>query len=139
MYGVLPQDRWFQLELGLHSQAGPGVKRGFAFLIDGDFYGWYHAGRMQSETYDRAAVGVLDTNANKPLEVFVDEWAAPGATSEPTGPDNRTAFDRDAAGIIDDDASEPRSTRIERYRRVERAARYRENAIVPRSERHYRH
>ena len=40
----------FSWSSGLHTQAGPGVKRGFAFLIDGDFYGWYHQGRMQSES-----------------------------------------------------------------------------------------
>jgi hypothetical protein len=90
VYGTLPLDRWFQLELGLHSQAGPGVKRAFAFLIDGDFYGWYHQGRMKSETYDRAAVGVLNTNTSSPFELFVDDWGAPGTNALPTGPDNRS-------------------------------------------------
>ena len=90
VYGSVPQGRWFELELGLHTQAGPGVKRAFGFAIDGDFYGWYHQGRMQSEVYDRAAVGILDTNANKPLEVFVDDWSAPGTSPYPVGPDNRS-------------------------------------------------
>ncbi len=90
VYGTVPQDRWFQLEIGLHSQAGPGVKRAFGFLIDGDFYGWFHQGRMKSETYDRAAVGILTTNTAKPLQVFVDEWGAPGTTNVPTGTDNRS-------------------------------------------------
>ncbi len=89
VYGVVPQDRWFHLELGLHSQAGPGVKRGFAFLVDGNFYGWYHQGRMQTETYDRAAVGVLETNSNDALEVFVDQWSDPSTGASPTGLDNR--------------------------------------------------
>ena len=76
--------------MGLHTQAGPGVKRAFGFLIDGDFYGWYHQGRMKSETYDRAAIGILNTNTSKSIEVFVDQWSASGTGSTPTGLDNRS-------------------------------------------------
>ncbi len=92
---AIPQDRWFTLEVGLHTQHGPGVKRAFAFLIDGRFYGWYHQGRMQGETYDRVAMGVLDTNSPDPLEVFLDDWGTlgqsrPGEPNDfPTGPDVR--------------------------------------------------
>jgi hypothetical protein len=90
VYGTLPVDRWFDLELGLHSQAGPGVKRAFAFLVDGTFYGWYHQGRMQSETYDRVAIGLLSTNSADALELFVDEWRAATSASLPDGPDLRS-------------------------------------------------
>ncbi len=89
VYGKFPVDRWVNLELGLHSQSGPGVKRAFAFLIDGEFYGWYHQGRMKDETYDRAAVGILDTNSSSDLRIFVDQWRSPSEGEFPGGPDNR--------------------------------------------------
>ena len=88
--GPSPQDRWVNLEIGLHSQNGPGVKRAFAFLIDGQFYGWYHQGRLDTETYNRAALGILASNSAKPLAVYVDAWNAPGSSKYPTGPDNRS-------------------------------------------------
>jgi len=90
IYGTFPQDQWVDLEIGLHSQNGPGVKRAFAFLTNGNFYGWYHQGRMQGETYDRAAMGILATNSNDPLEVFVDQWRYATSASLPGGPDNRS-------------------------------------------------
>ncbi len=89
VYGTFPQDQWVDLEIGLHSQSGPGVKRAFSFLINGNFYGWYHQGRM-SETYDRAAMGILATNSNDPLEVFVDQWRYATSAGLPGGPDNRS-------------------------------------------------
>jgi len=91
IYASLPLDRWVQLELGLHSQAGPGVKRAFAFLLDGVFYGWYHQGNMQTETYDRAGAGIIRTNSGGSLEVFVDQWYSPTNQSLPGGPDKRPA------------------------------------------------
>jgi hypothetical protein len=90
VYGSFPQDQWVELELGLHSQYGPGVKRAFAFLIDGDFYGWFHQGNMASETYNRVAIGILATNTADPLEVFVDQWRDPSTGNLPGGPDNRS-------------------------------------------------
>jgi len=90
VYGQLPVDQWVSLELGLHTQNGPGVKRAFAFLIDGSFYGWYHQGKLGNETYDRAAVGILETNANAPLVVYIDDWATPDNSKFPTGPDLRS-------------------------------------------------
>jgi hypothetical protein len=89
-YGNIPLDRWFDLELGLHSQAGPGVKRAFAFVIDGDVYGWYRQGHMRDETYDRVAFGILGSSVNKPLEVFIDQWYTMGTDRFPTGPDHRS-------------------------------------------------
>jgi hypothetical protein len=90
VYATLPLDRWFTLELGLHSQHGPGVKRAFAFFIDGVGHGWYRQGRMATEIYDRAAVGILATTNASPLELFVDEWGTAGLTALPTGPDLRS-------------------------------------------------
>jgi hypothetical protein len=89
VYGQVPVDRWFELELGLHSQGGPGVKRAFAFLIDGTFYGWYHQGRMQNETYDEASIGIVETNSGSPLEILVDQWRTATSASLPDGPDTR--------------------------------------------------
>ena len=89
VYGVFPQDRWVTLELGLHSQQGPGVKRAFAFVLDGNYYGWYHQGRLQGETYDRAAIGILNTNSPDALTVYVDQWYNANTGAFPTGPDNR--------------------------------------------------
>jgi hypothetical protein len=88
-YGTLPQDRWVELEIGLHSQAGPGVKRAFAFVVGGEVYGWYHQGHMGAEVYDRAAVGILKTNHQGPLDVFVDQWRYPGTSQFPSGADHR--------------------------------------------------
>jgi hypothetical protein len=93
VYGSLPQDRWVQLELGLHSQAGPGVKRAFAFLLDGDFYGWYHQGEMKEEVYDTAAVGIISTNTSQPLTMYVDDWFKATQDSFPSGSDNRSSAD----------------------------------------------
>lgn len=89
VYGRFPQDQWVALELGLHSQNGPGVKRAFAFLINGDFYGWYHQGKLVDETYDRAAMGILSTNSSDSLEVFIDQWAEATPANLPGGVDNR--------------------------------------------------
>ena len=89
-YGVFPQDQWVELTLGLHTQNGPGVKRAFAFLVNGNFYGWYHQGHIQNEVYDRAAVGILDTNSNKSLQVYVDSWRSPTTGTFPNGPDSRS-------------------------------------------------
>ncbi len=89
VYGTFPQNQWAELTLGLHSQYGPGVKRAFAFLINGSFYGWYHQGHMQAEVYNRAAIGILDTNRAAPLQVFIDAWRAVTTGQFPAGPDNR--------------------------------------------------
>lgn len=90
IYGQMPQDRWVEVEIGLHSQAGPGVKRAFAVLLDGDFYGWYHQGRMTDETYNRAAMGILATNSSDALEVYVDQWDALTSATLPGGSDTRS-------------------------------------------------
>jgi hypothetical protein len=87
-YGTLPLDRWVTIEVGLHSQLGPGVKRAFAVVIDGNFYGWFRQGRMTDETYSRAAFGVL-TNPGGSFELFIDQWGTPGTERFPTGPDSR--------------------------------------------------
>lgn len=89
VYGKAPLDRWFELEIGLHSQAGPGVKRAFAFLVDGNFYGWYHQGNMASEVFDRMAMGIVNTNSPNPLQVYIDQWRQPGSAALPNGPDLR--------------------------------------------------
>jgi hypothetical protein len=90
IYATVPVDRWFTLELGLHSQLGPGVKRAFAVFIDGVAHGWFRQGRMVGETYDRVAVGILGTTVATPLEVVVDDWGVAGTTALPTGPDARS-------------------------------------------------
>lgn len=89
IYGNFPLDRWVDVSIGLHSQLGPGVKRSFAVLVDGSFYGWYHQGNMDSETYDHAAMGILDTNVTTPLALYIDQWAVPGKNLLPDGPDHR--------------------------------------------------
>ena len=89
VYGVFPQDRWVEVEIGLHSQHGPGVGRAFAFLINGAFYGWYHQGRMSDEVYDRAAFGMLSTNSAGSLELFIDNWRTMTSEAFPGGPDTR--------------------------------------------------
>ncbi len=93
-YGTVPLDQWFELEIGLHSQSGQGVKRAFAFLLNGNFYGWYRQGKMDTETYDRSAIGILNTNSPGSLNVYVDEWRTPTTSTSspfPDGADNRSA------------------------------------------------
>ncbi len=91
VYGSFPLDQWVDVEIGLHSQNGPGVKRAFGFLVNGAFYGWYHQGRLTDETYDRAAFGILATTSAQPLELYVDDWRAMTAAQLPDGPDSRPA------------------------------------------------
>ncbi len=90
VYGTFPTNQWVELEIGLHSQQGDGVKRAFAFLVNGAFYGWYRQGRMTNETYDRAALGLLNTNSPDSLVVYVDQWRAATTGSFPDGPDSRS-------------------------------------------------
>ncbi|MBI5668835.1 MAG: hypothetical protein HZC41_12585 [Chloroflexi bacterium] len=90
VYGTFPTNRWVEVEIGLHSQNGPGVKRAFAFLIDGQFYGWYRQGRLTEETYSRAAFGILSTNSPDSLDVYVDQWRSATTFRFPDGPDNRS-------------------------------------------------
>ena len=89
IYGQMPLNAWVDFTIGLHSQSGPGVKRSFAVMVNGNFYGWYHQGNMAGETFDHAALGVLDTNVSAPLSLFVDDWYFPGTQALPAGPDNR--------------------------------------------------
>lgn len=90
VYAAFPLDRWVEFEIGLHSQHGPGVKRAFAFFVNGQVHGWYHQGRMQTETYDRSAIGLVDVTSAASLVAFVDDWGAPGETAFPTGTDLRS-------------------------------------------------
>ncbi len=90
LYGTFPTDQWVNLEAGLHSQNGPGVKRAFSFLINGNFYGWYHQGNMTNETFDRIAMGILSTNSSDALNVYVDQWRVLTTNQFPGGTDNRS-------------------------------------------------
>ncbi len=90
LYGTFPADQWVDLEIGLHSQNGPGIKRGFAFLLNGMFYGWYHQGNMIGETFDRVALGILSTNSPDPLSLYVDDWRILTSAPFPGGPDQRS-------------------------------------------------
>lgn len=90
VYGTFPQNQWVELELGLHSQNGPGVKRAFSFLINGAFYGWYRQGQLTNETYNRAAMGIINTNSADDLVVHVDQWRALTKLPFPDGPDSRS-------------------------------------------------
>ncbi|MGE0363409.1 MAG: hypothetical protein AB7H93_24470 [Vicinamibacterales bacterium] len=89
IYATWPADQWVELEIGLHSQAGPGVKRAFAVVVNGQFHGWYHQGRMRNETYDRVAIGLVDVTAGAAIEAFVDDWGTAGTAAFPTGTDLR--------------------------------------------------
>ncbi len=91
IYGLFPLDRWVDFTMGLNSQNGPGVKRAFAVLIDGSFYGWYHQGHMNTENYNQAALGIIHTNVSASLSVFIDQWYAPSNQPLPPSPDNRSS------------------------------------------------
>ncbi len=91
IYGLFPLDRWVDFTMGLNSQNGPGVKRAFAVLIDGSFYGWYHQGHMNAENYNQAALGIIHTNVSAPLSVFIDQWYTPSNQPLPPSPDNRSS------------------------------------------------
>ena len=90
IYGLFPLDRWVDFTMGLNSQNGPGVKRAFAVLIDGSFYGWYHQGHMNAENFNQAALGILHTNTSAALNVYIDQWYAPSNQPLPPSPDNRS-------------------------------------------------
>jgi hypothetical protein len=90
IYGLFPLDRWVDFTMGLNSQNGPGVKRAFALLIDGNFYGWYRQGHMSNENFNQAAIGIIHTNAAGSLNVYVDQWYAPSTQPLPASPDNRS-------------------------------------------------
>jgi len=90
IYGTFPLDSWVDLTVCLRSQSGPGVKRSFGALIDGQFYGWYNQGHMGNETYDQASIGIIRSTASNPLNVYIDQWYAPDKTSLPEAPDNRS-------------------------------------------------
>lgn len=92
IHGQFPLDRWVEVEIGLHSQGGPGVKRAFALLIDGEFYGWYNQGRMQGD-YNRVAMGLLSTNSDAALQLFIDQWYATTDDKYPSGSDHRSTAD----------------------------------------------
>lgn len=89
IYSSVPLDAWFELELGRHSQNGPGVKQAFAILINGQFYGWYHQGAFPAAPYDRVALGLLATNGTGPLTVYLDEWGYLTTDAWPSGADLR--------------------------------------------------
>ncbi len=89
LYRTLPTNRWFDLEIGLHSQAGPGTKRAFAVVVDGVFSGWFRQGNMREEIYDQASFGIVDTNTNATLTVYVDDWRKMTEEAFPDGPDTR--------------------------------------------------
>lgn len=88
IYGTIPTDQWFELELGLWSNDGP-LGRSFAAIVDGDFYGWYTYGHLGTGTYDRVGIGITRTNSADDLTVYVDNWAVDNTTSDPAGTDNR--------------------------------------------------
>jgi hypothetical protein len=90
IYGNFPADRWVEVEIGLHSQAGPGVQRAFAVIIDGDFYGWYHQGQLPGTNYDHVAMGILATNTAQPLDLFIDQWFVITNERFPAGSDHRS-------------------------------------------------
>lgn len=90
IYAQFPMDRWVEVEIGLHSQAGPGVQRAFAVLIDGNFYGWYHQSLLPNTNYNRAAIGILATNSPASLELYVDHWYALTHAPLPEGTDSRS-------------------------------------------------
>ena len=90
IYGKFPLDHWVDFTMGLNSQNGPGVKRAFAVLIDGNFYGWYHQGHMNNENFNQAAMGIIHTNATAPLNVYIDNWYAPSNQALPFSPDHRS-------------------------------------------------
>ncbi|NWG17542.1 MAG: hypothetical protein HXY41_13015 [Chloroflexi bacterium] len=89
LFGSFPLDQWVELEIGLNTQNGPGIKRAFAVVVDGEFYGWYRQGRLENETYDRAAIGILSGNTAKALVAHVDQWRSLTTAKFPDGPDNR--------------------------------------------------
>lgn len=97
VYGTVPTNQWFDLELGLHSQNGPGVKQAFAFLINGEMYGFYHQGKWL-DSYNKASIGLINTNVTGNLSMYIDDWGIPDTSSNPTGTDNRPSsnvFEKD--------------------------------------------
>lgn len=88
IYSQFPLDQWVEVEVGLWSQNIEAGGRSFIVLINGDVYGWYRKG-ADSTNYDRVAMGILTTNSNDDLTVYVDDWHVYDMGTQPTGSDNR--------------------------------------------------
>ena len=94
IYASAPLDRWVDLELGLHSQNGPGVKRAFAVIIGGSFYGWFHQGHMTDELYNRSGIGLIRNASAASHAIYIDCWKVPSLAPFPGGPDLRPQGDQ---------------------------------------------
>jgi hypothetical protein len=88
IYSKFPLDQWVEVEIGLWSQNIEAGGRSFIVLINGDVYGWYRMG-MDSANYDRVAMGILNTNSNDDLTVYLDDWNIYEMSTHPVGSDNR--------------------------------------------------
>lgn len=88
LYDTFPTDEWVEVQIGLHTQNGPGVKRAVAFLINGQGYGWFIQGRNNT-TWNRSAFGIVRTNSSDSNIVYVDDWCEATTVLLPVGTDNR--------------------------------------------------
>jgi hypothetical protein len=88
LYGTFPTDRWVEVEIGLWSRASGDLDRAACFIVNGKFYGWFTNGEAETD-YDRAAMGIVATNSNDNLTVYVDEWDSNTTGAAPAGTDNR--------------------------------------------------
>ncbi len=90
LYGTFPLDQWVEVELGLWSMNTGDLDRAGCFLINGKFYGWFTNGQSGTN-FDRAAMGIVDTNSADDLTVYIDDWYLYDTGTNPTGTDNRPA------------------------------------------------
>ena len=92
LYDTLPINQWVELEIGLWSQTIEAGGRSFIVFVNGDVYGWYRLGSKNTD-YDRVAMGILATNSNDDLTVYVDNWYIYTTGTDPVGTDNRLISD----------------------------------------------
>ena len=79
VYATLPLDQWMELEIGLHSQAGPGVKRGLRVRRQRQrsTAGITRAACRPRPTTERPS-GSSRPTSPPALEAFVDDWGVAG-------------------------------------------------------------
>jgi hypothetical protein len=88
LWASMPLDQWVEIEIGLWSQDTGDLNRAFAVVINGDYFGWFTRG-VGTQNYDRLAVGIIGTNSNDDLVVYVDEMNTTTTNVNPEGSDNR--------------------------------------------------
>ena len=103
LYDTFPLDQCVELEICLWSQDIEAGGRSFAVFINGNVYGWFRYGDKSTD-YDRVAMGIVATNSNDDLIVYIDNWYIYTTGKDPVGTDNRLTSDPTTIDFTDQSA-----------------------------------